>query len=370
MGLWKEYFHWSVLLRWDVLSWIIGAFLAVGGIVLFFDQYVAAIICFMLTTIFIFAKITQLVVESHSSTMDRLLFTFVLFGVFGIGIVETIRGINHWAQSKLETKSDSSIESAKLPPTPPVSSPAPQTAVSKPPAKPQAPENKEASKSASRERALTDLGVHNPNETVTVPPNSFAIFKYGNPSPKDMAEVIRMQKEQAEAVEHLTKESDKLVLRDLFLTDFSVGDTDTTSTNRGGFTIQNNETKALTHVEYVVVRQVETGTKFLKFYILYTSETERICKDLADKYEFALNSFLEGRVDTQKTPGDAEAISSNNLTFSKRIFIYHETYLSPEQVIAVRTTYEGRGLTVVLRSTDYLDNQRLKAKVKQLENKR
>jgi hypothetical protein len=70
--------------------------------VLFFDQYAAANACFMLTTIFIFAKITQLTVESHSSTVDRLLFTFVLFGIFGICIVESIRGVNRWAESKRE----------------------------------------------------------------------------------------------------------------------------------------------------------------------------------------------------------------------------------------------------------------------------
>jgi hypothetical protein len=107
MGLWKEYFHWSVLLRWDVLSWIIAALLAVGGLVLIFDQYAAANVCFMLTTIFIFAKIAQLAVESHSSTVDRLLFTFILFGIFGIGIVETVRGVNRWAESKREPKGQS-----------------------------------------------------------------------------------------------------------------------------------------------------------------------------------------------------------------------------------------------------------------------
>ena len=114
MGLWKEYFHWSVLLRWDVLGWIIPALLAVGGLVLIFDQFAAANVCFMLTTIFIFAKISQLAVESHSSTIDRLLFTFVLFGLLGVGIAETVRGVNHWAESKREPKGQSDA-APKLP---------------------------------------------------------------------------------------------------------------------------------------------------------------------------------------------------------------------------------------------------------------
>jgi len=73
----------------------------------------------MSTTITIFAKITQLAVESHSSTADRILFTFVLFGVFGIGMVETVRGINHWAGSKRGTKSEPSKDNpVAVPPQP------------------------------------------------------------------------------------------------------------------------------------------------------------------------------------------------------------------------------------------------------------
>jgi hypothetical protein len=124
------------------------------------------------------------------------------------------------------------------------------------------------------------------------------------------------------------------------------------------------------HIEFIVVRQLEAGTKLLKFYVLYTNETQHVCESLADKYKVALEDFMEGRVDTEKIPGDSEQTSSQDLVFSNHIFIYHEAYLSPEQIIAVRDAYKRKGITVILRSTDYLANKKLEAKVRQLETKR
>jgi hypothetical protein len=100
MGLWKEHFHWSVLLRWDVLGWILAAVWTAAGIMLFFDQYWGANICFMLSAAIIFSKIGQVAIMSADSWWHRLLFSFLLFGIFGVGIVETIRGVNRWAESR------------------------------------------------------------------------------------------------------------------------------------------------------------------------------------------------------------------------------------------------------------------------------
>jgi hypothetical protein len=213
----------------------------------------------------------------------------------------------------------------------------------------------------------TDLGVHSPNETLAIPPNSSATISNGKPSPEDLRIINQMEQDYLNAKAHLEREPNKLVLHDLFLTDFS--SIDNTASNHSGFTVKNGDTGTLTHVEYIVVRQLETGTKFLKFYILYTNETERICESLANLYETALNDFLEGRVDAEKIPGDSDQTTSRTLVFSNRIFIYHEAYLSPEQGIAIRDIYKTKGITVILRSTDYLSNKQLSAKVKVLEKK-
>lgn len=96
MGLWKEHFHWAVLLRWDVLAWTIAIILAIGGLLLVFDQFSGANVCFMITALFVFAKITHIAITTSDSAWQRFLFTFILFGVIGVAIVETVRGVNNW----------------------------------------------------------------------------------------------------------------------------------------------------------------------------------------------------------------------------------------------------------------------------------
>jgi hypothetical protein len=103
MGLWKQHFHWSVLLDWVVLAVTLPAVLAIAGLLLFFDQYGGANVCFVVTALLIFAKVIHVAVVSQDSALQRLLFTFVLFGVCGVAVVEAVRGVNHWKEIK-ETK--------------------------------------------------------------------------------------------------------------------------------------------------------------------------------------------------------------------------------------------------------------------------
>jgi len=100
MGLWKEHFHWSVLLGWNVLSWAIPTLLGIGGLVIVFDQYAIANGCFIITAIFIFAKIAHVAINSDASVWNRMAFTFVIFGFVGVGIVELVRAVNHYRQQK------------------------------------------------------------------------------------------------------------------------------------------------------------------------------------------------------------------------------------------------------------------------------
>ena len=98
-GLWKGHFHWRVLLRWDVLAWTSGTLLAVAGILLAVDQSEWANVCFTATAMFILAKVAQLAITSADSPWQRMLFTFVIFGLVGIALVETVRGVNSWKRS-------------------------------------------------------------------------------------------------------------------------------------------------------------------------------------------------------------------------------------------------------------------------------
>ena len=103
MGLWRDNFHWKVLLGWEVLGWIIGTILAIAGILFAIDQYVATIICFAIVAMFLFAKISHLAATSSDVTLQRLLFTFLCFGIVGIGLVEISRQVLNWKRQH-ETK--------------------------------------------------------------------------------------------------------------------------------------------------------------------------------------------------------------------------------------------------------------------------
>lgn len=90
---------------------------------------------FVITYIFIFAKITQIATSAPGPAWERLAFTFLLFGVFGVATVETVRGVNSYARRKQMT-----VELPDVPDKNPplvLSQPAPvQPNVSKPELKP------------------------------------------------------------------------------------------------------------------------------------------------------------------------------------------------------------------------------------------
>ena len=114
MGLWREHFHPAVLLRWTVLAAFVFGLPTVAGVFLVFDQFGLANACFMLTASFVLAKIAQLAITSSDPVWHRLVFTFLLFGVVGIGIVETVRGVNAYAAKKLHPHPATEIQTQTL----------------------------------------------------------------------------------------------------------------------------------------------------------------------------------------------------------------------------------------------------------------
>jgi hypothetical protein len=106
MGLWKEHFHWRILLDWAVLAWTLPTILAFAGLFLVFDQYWGANVCFMIFAVFVLAKVAYIAITVPDSSWHRLLFTFILFGVIGVGIVEAVKGVNRWRDSKIRVGSE------------------------------------------------------------------------------------------------------------------------------------------------------------------------------------------------------------------------------------------------------------------------
>jgi len=100
MGIWREHFHPDVWLKWEVLGWIVATLIAVAAFLPFFDQFLGAEVCISLLAFVVSCKIIQIVLSASDSTIQRVLFTFVLFGLVGIALVESIRGINHWVANR------------------------------------------------------------------------------------------------------------------------------------------------------------------------------------------------------------------------------------------------------------------------------
>src|SRR5262245_29389646 len=96
MGLWKSHFHWTVILNWSVLGWVVAALLSVGALLIVFDQFWGANMCFILTAVIALSKVAELAIFATDPVWGRLLFTFLFFGLIGVGIVETVRGVNNW----------------------------------------------------------------------------------------------------------------------------------------------------------------------------------------------------------------------------------------------------------------------------------
>jgi hypothetical protein len=116
MSLWREHFHWQVVLRWDVLSYEFGTLLVFAGFFLAFDQYDAANVCFILAGMLLLAKFFNGAVTAPDPALHRIAFVFVCFGIVGVGMVETVRGVNAWAAKKRSTQAEKPATSSEIAP--------------------------------------------------------------------------------------------------------------------------------------------------------------------------------------------------------------------------------------------------------------
>jgi hypothetical protein len=302
MGLWKEHFHWTVLLNWVVLGVTVPAVLAVAGLFLFFDEYQGANVCFMMASLFIFGKIAHLAISSQDAMPQRLLFSFILFGLVGVGIVETIKGVNKWSV-KHEQNQPKSTNSASI---------------------------------TEESRTLPDAV-----NAVVGPPLSTSDF------------------DSRPAEWRIQNRPDDLQLRDLFLTDFKSVQQKT----YGAVFVDDDKRIS---VKYSINIELSTRSKFLAFYVARDDQhTAEICEYLATHYQWILDNAPQLLVE-QKSPGDSGTITTKEAIFSKRIYVYHETYLPAEATVRVTTVYKNHDLSPIFRSTDYLATKKMEVNLLKL----
>lgn len=157
------------------------------------------------------------------------------------------------------------------------------------------------------------------------------------------------------AGQHLNSDPDRLTLHDLFLIDFPSAEVEDDS----GFTMRDTKT----HVEWGVVRNIEEGSELIKLYIPYATDTDTICADFI-RPDFIPNYDYVLKDADRWVVANRDQISSRTLTFSRRIFIYHEYALSPEQVGKLDAAYRSKDLILILRDVNYLDKRQVDAKLK------
>ncbi len=137
-------------------------------------------------------------------------------------------------------------------------------------------------------------------------------------------------------------------LHDLFLEDFD-------KTKMLGEYHLTKKDKVVYTVEYIIWCDFDSKTKYLSVFLPKSDYTFNACQFLLTKYYDILDgnirSLMEGMV--VQFPGErSEAF--DELKFSGRIYIYHETYLLPDQIDPLMKEYKNKNLSPLFRGRDYL----------------
>jgi hypothetical protein len=148
-----------------------------------------------------------------------------------------------------------------------------------------------------------------------------------------------------------------LTLHDLFLNDFD------SVQQRATGAIFVDKAKQIS-VQYTIATDLALRSKFLIFYVLPNDHTAGIIAYLAKQYNFVLDKAPQLQI-AQKGLGDSGTISTKEAIFTKRIYVYHETYLDAGTTVELTRIYAKEGISVIFRSTDYLSSKKLEARVRQ-----
>lgn len=139
-------------------------------------------------------------------------------------------------------------------------------------------------------------------------------------------------------------------LMDLFNKDFS---------NMGGLTDKGFDLRSsdgeTIHVNWRVVMDFSGKSDFVAFYIPSADHGFDSCLALADMVRPMITD-LSKRIEV--TGGDSGGVtSSRELTFSGRVFVYHEWPLSNKQKADIIEAYSAKGLDIQFRGIDYLGDK-------------
>lgn len=79
---------------------------------------------------------------------------------------------------------------------------------------------------------------------------------------------------------------------------------------------------------------------------------------IAHHFDMLVDFVLQLKNYEYKSIGEPKQ-ALRDLTFSGRVFLYHETELSPRQVADLDDMFSSRGMSLILRGPDYLTQRRM-----------
>ena len=155
---------------------------------------------------------------------------------------------------------------------------------------------------------------------------------------------------------------DELTLEDLTFLDFSDSATESL--------IENVTTVPPTRVAFTAVVNLERSDEVVTILIPASERTVDIMLYYSTQILPKLKLLDRNLKPSYEGPGDSNPMSSKILVFSKRVFIYHETPISQEELFRIDAVYAARGFSLISRSWGYMIAQRTKWRSESLKNSR
>lgn len=104
-------------------------------------------------------------------------------------------------------------------------------------------------------------------------------------------------------------------------------------------------------------------SKFLVVYVPHAEKTLNIIRELSFEIQDKIDEMQKSVRVFSKAPGDLSDVEMASIPFVNRVVVYHESRLSLHDAALLMELYQEKGLTLVLRGSDYAYQQWLIARV-------
>lgn len=105
-------------------------------------------------------------------------------------------------------------------------------------------------------------------------------------------------------------------------------------------------------IPFQIHRNFDSHSDFVSAYVPREGD-EGYIRALASAVQQRYDQMVSGLQITVSQPGDARATRSDSMTFTRRVYVYHECHLEPRQVADLIDAYAAQNLDLQLRGTAY-----------------